>query len=127
MSFRNNKTKEELIESIKNKVFGQDKAVEDLVYFADQVCDRAEALKTNNLDPLDLPQIGSMFIIAPSGTGKTYLANTYAHESGMLFHKIDSTQMTAEGWSGDSFSNQRFKPAKSRIGISIKSRNKCPL
>lgn len=60
MSFRNDKTKEELIENIKNKVFGQDKAVEDLVYFADQVCDRTEQLKSTGLSELDLPQIGSI-------------------------------------------------------------------
>ena len=103
MNFRNGKTKQELIENIKKKVFAQDRAVEDLVYFADQVCDRTERLRTGDFDVLDLPQLGSMFIIAPSGTGKTYLATTYARESGMLFHKIDATQITAEGWVGDSF------------------------
>ncbi|MCB0317261.1 MAG: ATP-dependent Clp protease ATP-binding subunit ClpA [Bdellovibrionales bacterium] len=72
-----------LAKDIKNRVFGQDKAVEAV----SQAIKRSRA----NLKPEGRP-VGSFLFAGPTGVGKTELAKALAFELGIAFHRFDMSE-----------------------------------
>lgn len=102
----NDKKLEEIAEEVKRTVIGQDDAVDWLCTFVDAACTRTRIIKEGGVDPSKLPSIGSALIVGPTASGKTHLLKTFARTSGLLFQQIDASQMSGEGYIGNSFSKQ---------------------
>ncbi len=102
----NDKDLKQVAEEVKQTVIGQDEAVDWLCAFADAACARTRIVKEGGIDSSRLPSIGSALIVGPTASGKTHLLKTFARTSGLLFQQIDASQMSGEGYVGNSFSKQ---------------------
>lgn len=102
----NDKDLKQVAEEVKQTVIGQDEAVDWLCAFVDAACARTRIIKEGGIDSSRLPNIGSALIVGPTASGKTHLLKTFARASGLLFQQIDASQMSGEGYVGNSFSKQ---------------------
>ena len=103
----NDKGFEEVAVEVKERVIGQDAAVDWLCTFVDAACERSRRVVEDGVNPPQLlPNIASALLVGPTASGKSHLLKTFATASGLHFHQIDGGQMTGEGWRGNSFSEQ---------------------
>lgn len=102
----NDKGFEEVAVEVKERVIGQDAAVDWLCTFVDAACERSRRVVEDGVNPQLLPNIASALLVGPTASGKSHLLKTFATASGLHFHQIDGGQMTGEGWRGNSFSEQ---------------------
>ena len=102
----NDKGFEEVASEVKERVIGQDAAVDWLCAFVDAACERSRRVVEEGVSPQRLPDIASALLVGPTASGKSHLLKTFAEVSGLHLHQIDGGQMTGEGWRGNSFSEQ---------------------
>ena len=110
MTFEENSTNKnalsEIKKRVKERVFGQDEAVEKICSLIDIAKRRYEIISNNNLRENSLPAFCSALLIGTSGSGKTYMMKNIAEEEGMIFWPVDATTITATGWRGGSMNTE---------------------
>ena len=110
MTFEENSTNKnalsEIKKRVKERVFGQDEAVEKICSLIDIAKRRYEIISNNNLRENSLPAFCSALLIGTSGSGKTYMMKNIAEEEGMIFWPVDATTITATGWRGGSINTE---------------------
>lgn len=87
MTEQDNGSMQTLQERILRKVYGQDKAVE-------QVCTAVQMAKAGLGD--DTKPIASLLFVGPTGVGKTEIAKVLAHELGISLVRFDMSEYTDE-------------------------------
>ena len=87
MTEEDNGSMQTLQERILSKIYGQDKAVE-------QVCTAVQMAKAGLGD--DSKPIASLLFVGPTGVGKTEIAKVLAHELGISLVRFDMSEYTDE-------------------------------
>ena len=105
---------EGIIERVKERVFGQDEAVEKICSLIDISKKRYEIISNNNLHECDKPAFCSALLVGTSGSGKSYMMKNIAEEEGMIFWPVDATTITATGWRGGNM-NTEWKRLASKM------------
>lgn len=96
------KNVESYIPLIKRKVVGQDKAIKDLLYVAyyNQYMNFLEEYMSEYQGKMK-----SMFLIAPTGTGKTTMLKALEEAFDVPVYRANVTAMTSAGYVGDKLEN----------------------
>lgn len=91
----------ELAEKVKRRVIGQDASVDWLAQCVCMMLDRNLAIVHDEIDDKDLPRLGSLWILAPTASGKTHMIRTLMDELDVKLRVIDCTSLTGSGWRGN--------------------------
>lgn len=89
-----------LAEKVKNRVIGQDDAVEWFAHMISATIARNVLVVTGRQQAEDLPRLSSLWIVGPTASGKTHMVRTFADELGMPLRTVDCTSLTGTGWRG---------------------------
>jgi len=94
-------TAEEIVARVKDKIVflpSQEQMVWNVAGVLNMHLRRIRAVKEGS-DPALLPQV-SQLILAPTGSGKTFLISRLAEAAGLDFHVLDASMLTRSGFKG---------------------------
>ena len=94
-------TAEEIVARVKDKIVflpSQEQMVWNVAGVLNMHLRRIRAVKEGS-DPAMLPQV-SQLILAPTGSGKTFLISRLAEAAGLDFHVLDASMLTRSGFKG---------------------------
>lgn len=98
----------ELLEILNNYVIGQDRAKRALAVAVYNHYKRISFTESRNEDDVDL-QKSNILMIGPTGSGKTFLAQTLAKSLNVPFAIADATSLTEAGYVGEDVENILLK------------------
>lgn len=94
-------TARSLAERVRERVVGQDEAVDGICLFLVTAL-RRMALVAGGAGPDGLPHLSALMIEGPSGCGKTLAVEAACEALGAIpVHRVDGSQLTGAGWKGD--------------------------